>query len=293
LAIHRYVLHNGEIREAGEKMLSPGQLGLLAGWGVFSTVRVLQGAIFAWERHWARMAKDARLLNVALPFDPVRVEQDLMRLVEANGHPECTMRVVAVRNTGGFWQGPETGSDTDLIALTADLNPWGESVRLAIQPNARFAANEFSGAKILSWAWNLAWVERAHNEGFDECVLLNERGSVAECTSANIFAAFGGTVATPPLSDGCLPGITREVLLECKMVGGIEVVERSLRPEDLYSADEVFITSTTRDLLHVSEIAGRKLRSKHEARLKLSAYLREFIDADIAARVAARTASAR
>jgi branched-chain amino acid aminotransferase len=136
-------------------------------------------------------------------------------------------------------------------------------------------------------------VERAHNEGFDECVLLNERGSVAECTSANIFAAFGGTVATPPLSDGCLPGITREVLLECKMVGGIEVVERSLRPEDLYSADEVFITSTTRDLLHVSEIAGRKLRSKHEARLKLSAYLREFIDADIAARVAARTASAR
>jgi len=292
MAIHRYVLHNGEIREAGEKMLSPGQLGLLAGWGVFSTVRVLQGAIFAWERHWARMAKDARLLNLTLPFDPARVEQDLMRLVEANGHPECTMRVVAVRNTGGFWQGPGTGNDTDLLALTADLNTWGDSVRLGIQPNARFAANEFSGAKILSWAWNLVWVERSHNEGFDECVLLNERGFVAECTSANIFAAFGGTVATPPLSDGCLPGITRELLLECKKVRGIEVVERSLRPDDLYSADEVFITSTTRDLLHVGEIAGRKLQSKHEARLKLSGYLREFIDADIAARVASRTASA-
>jgi branched-chain amino acid aminotransferase len=290
MPIHRYVLHNREIREAGEKMLSPGQLGLLAGWGVFSTVRVSQGAIFAWERHWARMAKDARLLNVALPFDPAQVEQDLMRLVEANGHPECTMRVVAVRNSGGFWQGPGTGRNTDLIALTADLNQWSESVRLGVQANARFAANEFSGAKILSWAQNLTWLERAHNEGFDECVLLNERGFVAECTSANIFAAVGATVATPPLSDGCLPGITREVLLECKTVGGIEVVERSLRLEDLHSADEVFITSTTRDLLPVSEIAGQKLQSSPEARMRLSGYMREFIDADIAARVASRTA---
>lgn len=272
-------------------MLSPGQLGLLAGWGVFTTVRVLQGAIFAWERHWARMAKDARLLNVALPFDPAQVEQNLMRLVEANGQPECTMRVAAVRNSGGFWQGAGTGRDTDLIALTADLHHWSDSVRLAIQPNARFAANEFSGAKILSWAQNLRWVERAHNEGFDECVLLNERGCVSECTSANIFAAFGGTVATPPLSDGCLPGITREVLLECRTCAGIEVVERSLRPEDLYLADEVFITSTTRDLLSVGEIAGRTMQSKPEARLKLSGYLREFIDADIAARVASRAES--
>jgi len=291
MPIHRYVLHNREIRDAGERMLSPGQLGLLAGWGVFSTVRVSQGVIFAWERHWARMAKDARLLNVKLPFDPAQVEQDLMRLVEANGRPECTMRVVAVRNSGGFWQGPGTGRDTDLIALTADLNQWSESVRLGIQANARFAANEFAGAKILSWAQNLTWVERAHDAGLDECVLLNERGSVAECTSANIFAAFGGTVATPPLSDGCLPGITREVLLECRTVSGIEMVERSVRPDDLYSADEVFITSTTRDLLPVSEIVGRELRSNPEARLKLTRYLREFIDADIAARVASRTAS--
>jgi branched-subunit amino acid aminotransferase/4-amino-4-deoxychorismate lyase len=81
------------------------------------------------------------------------------------------------------------------------------------------------------------------------------------------------------------------VLLECKTVSGIEMVERSLRPDDLYSADEVFITSTTRDLLPVSEIAGRKLRSNPEARTKLTRYLREFIDADIAARVASRAAS--
>jgi branched-chain amino acid aminotransferase len=286
MAIHRYVLHNGEIREAGERMLSPGQLGLLSGWGVFTTVRISQGAVFAWERHWARMTRDARMLKVALSFDPAALERDLMRLVEANGHAECTMRVAAVRNSNGFWQGPSTGCDTDLIALTADLNPWSETARLGLQANGRFAAGEFSGTKMLSWAQNLAWLERAHNEGFDECVLLNERGSVAECTSANIFAATGGRVLTPPLSDGCLPGITREILLESHGSTGTEVVEKSLTPEDLYAADEVFITSTTRDLLPVSEIAGRRLAAKPETRLRLSSYLTEFVRADIAARVA-------
>jgi branched-chain amino acid aminotransferase len=286
MAIHRHVLHNGEIREADERMLSPGQLGLLSGWGVFTTVRVSQGAVFAWERHWARMVRDARLLNVALPFEPAPVERDLMRLIEANGRPECTMRVAAVRNSNGFWQGPSTGRETDLLALTADLNSWSESVRLGLQANGRFAAGEFSGTKMLSWAQNLTWVERAHNEGFDECVLLNERGCVAECTSANIFASQNGKVLTPPLSDGCLPGITREILLESHGSTGTEVVEQSMKPEDLYSADEVFITSTTRELLPVSEIAGRTLAMNPEARLRLSRYLAEFFRADIEARVA-------
>lgn len=292
MAIHEHVLHNGEIRRASEPMLSPGQLGLLAGWGVFTTVRVMDGAVFAWERHWARMKRDAKLVNVALPFECAAVERDLMRLVEANGRPDCTMRVAAVRNRGGFWEGPaapmrEAGHATDLIALTADLNRWGETVRLGIQPNARFAANEFSGAKILSWAQNLTWAERAHDAGFDEVILLNERGNIAECTSANIFvvspAVSGREVLTPPLGDGCLPGVTREILLEAQPAG-IRVLERSLGVEDLYAADEVLITSTTRNLLPVAEIAGTKLERKGNAGTALADYLAEVTRRDIARR---------
>ena len=66
---------------------------------------------------------------------------------------------------------------------------------------------------MLSWAFNLNWYREAHDRGFDEVVLLNEREEVAECTSANIFAVFGDQVYTPPLDSGCLPGITREILL--------------------------------------------------------------------------------
>jgi len=91
---------------------------------------------------------------------------------------------------------------------------------------------------------NLTWLESAQQRGFDEVILLNEQGEVAECTSANIFIANGNEVWTPPLSSGCLPGITRDVILRIQ-APGIQVREKVLLPADLESAGEVFITSTT------------------------------------------------
>jgi branched-chain amino acid aminotransferase len=284
MAIHAHFLHNGRILDSGTPALFAGQIGLLAGWGVFTTLRIARGVPFAWERHWARMERDARLLNVSMPAKASDVERDVLRLIEANGRPDCTCRVVVVRNRGGMWEGPGAEAGTDLIALTADSKEWGESVRLGIQPNARFAANEFAGAKILSWGQNLTWAERAQSQGYDEVVLLNERGQVAECTSANIFVASGSDVFTPPLADGCLPGITREVLLEQGQADGVRITERSLYPDDLYSADEVFITSTTRDLLPVREIAGRQLRQSGHVRQKITTAFRAFVDRDISGR---------
>jgi branched-chain amino acid aminotransferase len=285
MGLHSKILHNGRIRDADTPELFAGQIGLLAGWGVFSTLRVREGALFAWERHWARVSRDASLLNVALPPDGSSIERDLLRLVEANGRPDCTLRLAIVRNGGGVWEGPTAdGQAVDVIALTADSKQWGESVRLNIQRDARFSRNEFTGAKILSWAQNLTWAERATQQGFDEVILLNERGFVAECTSANIFAVFGDEAITPPLSDGCLPGITREVLLQEIHIEEARVNEGSLTPEDLYRADEVFITSTTRDLLPVREIAGRELNSQSAVRQHLSGAFRKFLQHDIASR---------
>jgi branched-chain amino acid aminotransferase len=284
MSIHRYFLHNGVIREASEASLYAGQLGLLSGWGVFSTLRVAEGALFAWEKHWARMSRDARLLNVEMPADPNAVERDITRLVDANRAPDCTLRLVVVRNTGGLWQGPSSGLATDTIVLTADLKNWGESIRLSIQPHARYAASEFTSAKILSWAANLRWAERAQEQGFDEVILLNEMGRVSECTSANIFAAFGNRVVTPPISEGCLPGVTRDVLVHEIHVPEVEVLERPLTVEELYEADGVFITSTTRGLLRVREIAGRALESHGDACDRLGRAFLTYLGADIARR---------
>lgn len=286
--LHRFVLHNDRIQEATEQSLSPGQMGLLSGWGVFSTLRVADGVLFAWQRHWARITRDAKALHVPLPEDSERVHQNLVRLVEANGAPDCTLRLVIVRN-GGVWAGPDTGRGSDVIALTANSKDWGTGVKLAYQSNARHAASQFAGAKILSWAMNLTWLETAQARGFDEVILLNERGEAAECTSANIFIADGNQVWTPPLSSGCLPGITREVLLTEMRIPGIRIGEKMLMPTDLELADEVFITSTTRNLLPVVQIeqknTGRTDRARHALTEAFSAYVSKYVAAHKAAPV--------
>lgn len=191
------------------------------------------------------------------------------------------MRVVVVRNTGGMWEGPTVGRGSDLIALTSTTKEWGDGVRLNFTPRGRYAAGEFAGAKILSWAMNLTWLERAHADGFDETILLNERGEIAECTSANIFAADGNRVWTPPLNSGCLPGVTRDLLLHEIQVPGFTVGEKALNPTDLEKADEVFITSTTRSLLPVFEIEGRAIKHSGPAcatlRTAFGAYLDDYV----------------
>jgi branched-chain amino acid aminotransferase len=280
--LHRFVLHNGEIQDASAKTLSAGQVGLLSGWGIFSTVRVADGVLFAWERHWARMSRDAAALHVPVPCDSESIRRDLLRLVEANRAFNSTLRVVVVRNRGGMWEGPGSGRPSDIVALTADSKNWGAGVRLRPVPQARHAACQFAGTKILSWAMNLTWLEEAQAAGFDEVILLNERGRVSECTSANVFMAVGNQVFTPPLSSGCLPGITRELLLSDVRAHGFAVCEKDIEPAELHAADDVFITSTTRDLLPVTEIDGRAITPRGNARAALqeafSAYVRRYVE---------------
>lgn len=286
--MHRYILHNDAIRESAEPCLTPGQVGLLAGWGVFSTIRVSRGVFFAYERHWARMKRDAANLRVPFPDTPEWIAERLFRLVEANNAQDATLRVVVVRNRGGMWQGPVDRS-FDLIALTADLNDWGESVRLGLVADARHGRNRFAGTKVTAWGFNLTWYEEAHEQGLDEVVLLDENGNVSECTSANIFAVFGNDVVTPTLASGCLPGVTRELLLNEISAGPLRVSERDLTPRDLEAADEVFITSTTRDLLPVASITGLKLRGRRAVTDRLGAAFRDYREEYISKRLAQPT----
>jgi branched-chain amino acid aminotransferase len=271
--MHSLVLYNDRLVPAAERILSPGQIGLLSGWGVFTTLRIYDGVPFAFERHWARMEKDARLLHVPLTHDRDEVRWRIGELIRANHAENGVARLCVVRNQGGFWEGPGISSVADLICLTADLKSWPDAVRLTVARQARHAASSFAGTKILSWAYNLTWVEEAHSRGFDEVILLNEREEVAECTSANIFAVLDGRVATPPLSSGCLPGVTRNVLLE--EIGGI--TEDTLRLEDLFRADEVFITSTTRELLEVEEIDGRRIPAGGRTRARLQRAFTDYV----------------
>jgi branched-chain amino acid aminotransferase len=287
--IHRHIFHNERLVPVEEARLSPGQAGLICGWGLFTTMRILRGEAFAYERHWRRLEKDAGIIRMPIPYAAARVRVNLHEVIRANQIAEGAARIYLIYNNVGFWRGPEQMPQVDLIICSAPLPEYPEPIRLGLREHGRHAASRLAGVKSTSWLPNVWAVAEAQNEGFDEVVLLNERGEIAECTAANIFAVKKGKVYTPPLNSGCLEGVTRGILFEIAPEAGVGVVEQVLRPEDLYSADEVFISSTNRNLLGVGEIAGHKIAT---APGPLTRQLDTLFDSHINDYVSRRLASA-
>jgi branched-chain amino acid aminotransferase len=286
--IHRFVIRNDRLSPIEEVRLSPGQAGLFNGWGIFTTIRVFEGVPFAFERHWKRLARDAERTHCPFPFRSETVREQLGAVLNANQVKEGCARIYAVYNQVGFWRSTEDFPAVDLIIYSADLPSYSDRARLGLREHGRYAASPLAGTKVTSWLMNVWSLYEAQREGFDEVVLLNERGEVAECTAANIFCVAGGRVVTPPLDSGCLEGVTRGVLMEIGPRSGVPVEERALVPADLYAADEVFISSTNRNLLPVTEIVGRKIGSGRTPLVEklekaFEMYVREYIDSRAAA----------
>lgn len=286
--IHRFVFHNDRVLPLEEVRLSPGQAGLLNGWGLFTTIRIVEGIPFAFERHWKRLVRDAERTHCPFPFEQETVRAQLNEVLRANHVLEGCARIYAIYNQVGFWRSAEKFPQVDLLLYSASLPSYREPARVGLREHGRHAASPLAGVKVTSWLNNVWNLHEAQEAGFDEVVMLNERGEVAECTAANIFCVRGGRVATPPLSAGCLEGITRGVLLETGAAAGVPVEERTLRPEDLYAADEVFISSTNRSMLGVSEINGHKIAGAPGPITKrmekvFADYMREYIDGRAAA----------
>jgi branched-chain amino acid aminotransferase len=286
--IHRFVFHNDRLQPVTEVRLSPGQAGLLNGWGLFTTVRIYEGIPFAFERHWKRLQRDAERTHCPFPFEENVVRGKLAEVLRTNQVREGAARVYVIYNQVGFWRSDENFPRVDLLLCSADLPAYREPARLGLREHGRHAASPLAGVKVISWLDNVWNYYEAQQAGFDEVVLLNERGEVAECTAANIFCVKDGRVATPPVAAGCLQGITRSVLLEIGAGAGAPVEERVLRPEDLYAADEIFISSTNRNLLGVGEVNGRKIAAAPGAvTLKLEKafgeYVRQYLEARSAA----------
>jgi len=285
--IHSHIFHNDELLPLEKARLSPGQAGLLCGFGLFTTLRIARGEAFAYERHWRRLERDAAITHLPIPYSAARVRVHLHEVIRANKVTEGCARIYLVHNNVGFWRGDEAGAEVDLIITTADMPRYREPARLTLREHGRHAASALCSVKTISWLDNVWSIGEAAREGFEEVVLLNERGEVAECTSANIFAVKNSKVLTPPLNSGCLEGVTRGILFEIAPEAGVVLAQQALRPEDLYSADEVFISSTNRNVISVGEIAGHKIATPSGSVAKhlndlFSAYVTEYVERRLA-----------
>jgi branched-chain amino acid aminotransferase len=286
--IHRHLFHNDRLLPVEKARFSPGQAGLLCGWGIFTTLRIVRGEAFAYERHWRRLEKDAGIIRLPMPYASTKVRLHLQEVIRANKVLEGCARIYLVYNKAGFWQSAEAQPEVDLLICTADLPSFQEPLRLDLRQHGRHAASALAGVKTISWLNNVWSSAEAQRQGFDEVVMLNERGEVAECTAANIFAVKNGKVFTPPLSSGCLEGVTRAILFEIAGDAGIPVTEQTLLHDDLYQADEIFVSSTNRNVLGVGEIAGHKIAA---APGPITFRVREIFDAYVTQYVNRRQAS--
>ncbi|MFF5898744.1 aminotransferase class IV [Streptomyces argenteolus] len=243
---------NGGLRDADDARLSVLDHGLTVGDGVFETVRVAQGRPFALTRHLDRLTRSATGLGLAEP-DQDEVRRAVAAVVEANPMELGRLRITY---TGGL---SPLGSDRgdagpSLIVAQSEVARRPDSTAVVTVPWTRNERGAVTGLKTTSYAENVIALARAHEQGASEALFANTVGRLCEGTGSNVFVVLDGRVHTPPVTSGCLAGITRALAVEWT---GAQ--ETDLPLDVLERADEIFLTSTLRDIQAVHRVDGRQL----------------------------------
>jgi branched-chain amino acid aminotransferase len=223
--------------------------GITVGDGVFETLKVVDGRAFAVTRHLRRLRRSAEGLGL-------RVPQADDELVAAIGHVLAAnpgagrLRITLTGGAAALGSGRSGNRATVIVAAGPALDR-PATARVLVVPWRRNEHSAVAGLKTTSYAENVVALEHAQAHGADEAIFANTAGNLCEGTGTNVFVGIGGRLVTPPLSAGCLAGITRELLLEV-----VDVDEADLPIGALAEADEAFLTSSTRNVSPISHVDG-------------------------------------
>lgn len=277
-AMSEWIWSNGELIAADELRVSPFDRGLTVGLGLFETILAHEGCPVFLDRHLARHFLGCERFGWQ-QGDPLALERGIHEVLKANELTTGKARVRLFRTAG---PGPlaelSAGPDARTLITATPLEPGREMVSITLSSWTRNERSPLAGLKCASYAENLLALAAAAADGFDETVFLNTRQEVCEAGTANLFLVRNGTLLTPALDSGCLPGIMRAHVLELARNLGLPAVEQSIHPDDLHQADELFLTSALRGIVPVVRFQSRELpqgpltlRLRHaDHRLRLS-----------------------
>jgi len=257
---------NGRITPERDAVISIFDHGFLYGEGVYETMRTYHGRPFLYDRHMRRLRRSAGMIELAVPFTDeelarqIRATQDASKIAE-----EHYIRVLLTRGIGELTYDPKATPNPSVVIIVKrqhDPEPeaFEKGVRVAIVDvvrnhpatvNPMIKSNNLMNSALAA--------QQAIKQNAFEGVMRNYRGELTECTTANLFIVKNGVALTPPLSAGLLPGITREFVFDIGKDVGVEVREQVLRDEDLFGADEAFLTSTTRELVPIVTVNDRTI----------------------------------
>lgn len=252
---------NGRIGDETTSSIPVFDHGFLYGEGIYETLRTYHGVPFLYDRHCRRLRQSAALMALPVPFDDAALLADIRRTMAAHaGLVEAYIRVLLTRGVGELSYNPTACPTPTLVIIVKPFvepppRTFSEGLHLSlvsVRRNHPLALNPMIKSNNL--LNNALAMQEALRTGADEALMRNQSGELVECSQSNIFLVRDGAVLTPPLAAGLLPGITREFVMELAGELGLPAREERLTPDDLRTADEAFITGTTREVTPVVRV---------------------------------------
>lgn len=261
---------NGELLSPENSNISYLNRGFQYGDALFETIRVINSKIIFWETHYFRLMSSMRLLRMQIPmeFSPEFLEEKILELIKENklDQKPAKVKINISRKIGGLYK-PDSREIDYIISCETIANPFfildENFCEIELFKDHFVNSGLLSRLKTNNKLVNILASIYADENGYDNCILLNEKKSVIEFTNANIFLVKDNIIKTPPLSDGCLKGVVREKLIEIiNKSKEFELKEESISPFELQKADEMFMTNAIKGIQTVSKYRKKEYDSK-------------------------------
>ncbi len=248
---------NGRLLAATDALVPAMDRGVLWGYGLFETMRVYEGRVWALDDHLERFARGGEVIGVDVPAAEV-VRRALDDVLRANELDDAGVRVTMTAGTGPPDPHADVTGDPNVIVTAWPLADYRElyetGVAFVTLPGG---GRPLAGVKTTSYAASVAGRLVARRAGADDALFCGEDGRVLEGTGSNLFVVRGSLLVTPPLTDHLLAGVTRRHVLGVAPNAGLQTAEEPLRLDDLFAADEVIFTSSLREVYPARSIDGR------------------------------------
>lgn len=278
------VFLNGEFVPEERAVVSVFDRGFLYGDALFETLRFAGGRPFRWDLHWQRLNRGAAFLGLRLPFREAALHEAAADLARRNGMPDSLLRLTVSRGAGPRGYSPR-GAVTPTVVLSVhpaptlppETAPGWRLITSSVRLSAGDPLTQFKTANKLPQVVARA---AADAQSADEALMLSADGTVASASSANVFWVTSEAVCTPPLTSGALPGVTRQVVLELCAERGWLALETSALPDDLRTAEGVFLTLSSWGVVEVTALDGVPLRRSARVEEIRRAYLGLLLGSD-------------
>ncbi len=260
---------DGKLVDEAEAAVSVFDHGVLYGDGCFEGIRFYSGKVFRLQEHIVRLFNSMRYLMIELPWSFEEVCAATEETVAASGLDDGYIRLVVTRGKGDLGLNPRNCPKSSMFIIVQNIALYPKEMYengLSLitssyrRPNPDVLCQQ---VKSLNYLNSISAKMEAVQQGAGEALMLNQRGNVAECTGDNIFIVTGGTVVTPPVTEGALGGITRHAVMDICAELGIPCEEKVINRFDILSADECFLTGTAAEVIAVSSLDGRSIGTGH------------------------------